>query len=77
MEIPNKRGIKPTHGEVFQRGILPCQHINTLTHYPDDTPGQGVMKFMEDAQVGGYHRRPETGGRKKTGSDRHTCKQNH
>lgn len=34
------------------------------------------MKFMEDAQVGEYHRRPETGGRKKTGSDRHTCKQN-
>ena len=39
-------------------------------------PGQGVMKLIENTQVGEYHRRPETGRKKKTGSDRHTCKQN-
>lgn len=60
MEIPNKQDNEPSYGEVFWGGILIHRHINTLPHYL----GQGVMKSMEDTQVGSTtgDRRREEGG---------------
>lgn len=60
----------------FRGGILICQHINALTHYPHGRPRARCHEIYGGHSGGERHRRPETGGRKKTRSARHTCKQN-